>query len=435
MNNFDPPILPTLQAIIKKLTNYTSPNYWGLSLSDITFVCIQHLLFTTIDLIKALIILGAKPNNIHIMGKIYSSCPVVIEELTNLGVIYYPSSNPSRYGYFEYYFNGDIINMWSDITTDIITKSITKIIILDDGSKAISNIPQFLSNNYKIFSVEQTSSGVAHLKKKNIRFPVINVAYSAAKQLLEAPMIAKAVVNKLDRFLPLSPTTCGVVGLGVIGRAIAQKLLSLNHKVIVYDLAKEKYDFMNSVEIVENAQLLFQNSNYIFGCAGEDITVNLDLTQIQGIKNLISCSSQDIEFQTLLKIIHSTSPNYEVEDVLENIDFPIYNGVFKIYRGGYPVNLDNSGESVPAESIQLTRGLLLGGILQAIFQLSQDPVHSFHQYMLHPKLQKLVVQAWLNNQKEYISNRLIKKFLDDEWIKNNSRGEYIDNNIISKYFI
>jgi len=435
MNNFAPPILATLQVIIEKLKNYQSLNYRGLNLSDITFVCVQHLLFTTIDLIKALIILGAKPNNIHIMGKIYSSCPLVIEELTSLGVIYYPSSSPSRYGHFEYYFNGDIINMWSNITTDIITKSITKIIILDDGSKAISNIPQFLSENYKIFAVEQTSSGVAHLKKKNIRFPVINVAYSAAKQLLEAPMIAKAVVNKLDKFLPLFPTTCGVVGLGVIGRAISQKLLSLNHKVIVYDPAKEKYDFMNSVEIVENVQLLFQNSNYIFGCAGEDITVNLDLTQIQGIKNLISCSSQDIEFQTLLKIIHSTSPNYEVEDVLANIDFPIYNGVFKIYRGGYPVNLDNSGESVPAESIQLTRGLLLGGILQAIFQLSQEPVHTFHQYMLHPKLQKLVVQAWVNNQKEYISNRLIKKFLNDEWIKNNSRGEYIDNDIISKYFI
>ena len=73
--------------------------------------------------------------------------------------------------------------------------------------------------------------------------PVVNVAYSAAKQILESPMIAKAVIKKLDQILlrDIKNSICGVVGLGAIGRAIIQKLLSLGCKVVVYDKFDDKH--------------------------------------------------------------------------------------------------------------------------------------------------------------------------------------------------
>ncbi|MGI4752481.1 MAG: hypothetical protein ACRYE8_01975 [Janthinobacterium lividum] len=62
--------------------------------------------------------------------------------------------------------------------------------------------------------------------------------------------------------------------------------------------------------------------------------------------------------------------------------------------------------------------------------------------MLHPKIQQLVVQTLLNNLKETIdiNNILlpyvnsIKNFLNEEFLKENSRGQYIDNNIINNIF-
>lgn len=302
MKNSDTNILLTLQNIVDRLQDCKN-----LNLENVTFVCVQHLLFTTVDLIQALIMLGAKSSNIHIMGKIYSTCLKVVEQLTEIGVIYYPSTVPQQLGCFNSYFNNDIINMWNNIVNTIVDTKTTTIIILDDGSKCVTNIPEVLINNYRVFAVEQTSSGIAHIKKNNSILPVINVAYSAAKQILESPMIAKAVIKKLDRVLSLNirDLTCGVVGLGAIGQAIIEKLLSLNCQVIVYDRFEVKYPIMKNVKVANSIQSLFEESGYIFGCTGEDITTDLDINKIQGTKSLISCSSQDVEFQFLLQIDHS----------------------------------------------------------------------------------------------------------------------------------
>ena len=153
-------ILPTIQNIIDKLTGCKN-----VDLQNITFVCVQHLLFTTIDIIKALIILGAKPNNIHIKGKIYSTCPEVIKQLKEIGVIHHPSTEPKELGCFNSYFNNDIINMWNNVALSMIDTKSDTIIILDDGSKCVTNIPDALVSNYRVFAVEQTSSGIADIKK------------------------------------------------------------------------------------------------------------------------------------------------------------------------------------------------------------------------------------------------------------------------------
>ncbi|WP_375326741.1 NAD(P)-dependent oxidoreductase [Candidatus Tisiphia endosymbiont of Nemotelus uliginosus] len=426
-------MLPILQSIVDRVQT-TSP----FNLAKITFICVQHLLFTTVDIIKSLILLQAKPHNIHIMGKIYSSCPAVVDQLMTIGVNYHPSSYPSQLGHFNDYFNSDIINMWDKISDTIINTNSNTIIVLDDGGKAIANVPKELLQKYKTFVVEQTSSGMSYVTKNNIALPMINVAYSAAKQLLESPMIAKAVITKLIPSLPVhtNKAVCGVVGLGVIGRAVVELLLSLGHRVIVYDKLNAQYDLLNSVQFMADEQLLFQEADYIFGCTGEDITTSIDLTKLQGTKNFISCSSQDIEFCSLLKMIQNSS--YKATDVMDNIEYPlnteypIRGGIIRILKGGYPINFDNTGESVPAKDIQLTRALLFGGVIQAMLQSLQNPEPK--QYMLNPALQKFIVQELINSQspeERLYNSPLIIHFLNEQWIQNNSSGEYVDNNIIT----
>lgn len=48
------------------------------------------------------------------------------------------------------------------------------------------------------------SSGLTDIRMHRLSFPVVEVASSAAKQLIESPMIAEAVVQKLSAILPMS---------------------------------------------------------------------------------------------------------------------------------------------------------------------------------------------------------------------------------------
>lgn len=373
MNEYN--VLPTLQAIIEKVKTYQR-----LNLANITFVCVQHLVFTVVDLIQSLIILGAKPKNIHIMGKFYSTCLKVEEQLIQMGVVYHTSSCPQRFGYFKDYFNHDIKDMWDKISTNIET---SHIIVLDDGGQCIINIPKYLSKNHKIYTVEQTSSGIAQINNSNISFNLINVAYSCAKQFIESPMIAKIVITKLKQVLPLNSNNLvyGIVGLGAIGSSIIQKLLDTNQTIIIYDKEIEKGHLIGGIEVANNIQQLFQKADYILGCTGTDITISLDLYELYGTKYLISCSSQDVEFNSLLKVIHKNLA-YKSFNVLDDVKYPIKGGFIKILKGGYPINFDNSGKSVSAENIQLTRGLLLGGVIQATSQIIEKYTLEPTEYML-----------------------------------------------------
>src|SRR5262249_958172 len=67
-------------------------------------------------------------------------------------------------------------------------------------------------------------------------------------------------------------------------------------------------------------------------------------------------------------------------------------GTLTILRSGFPMTLDGSRESVPADQIQLTRALLLGGVLQAL----EVPSDDHHAVMLSPQLQARLTSIWFD---------------------------------------
>ena len=421
-------------SVLSYIVELFKQNNKNLNLGEITFICIQHLFFTTVSLIEALIDLGAMPHNIHIIGKIYSTCPEVVNRLRNKNVNCYGISEPERPGYFSEYFERDISKMWANIEKELILKPLNKIIILDDGGKCLQSVPTQLIEQHKICGVEQTSFGATNVKKFNIPFPVINVAYSAAKQTMESPMIAEAVVNKLEKLLTLGKDPSlvyGVVGLGAVGQAVANKLSSLNYQIMLYDRVQEKcfpFQTINNIKIAISTEQVFTKADYIFGCTGEDITLFLEIDALKqkGSKHLISCSSQDIEFQTFLRYIDKVTCKKQLK-ALDSIEYKFNDrDSLVIYNGGYPINLDNSGESVPAKDIQLTRGLLLGGVLQASCYLEHHEFLNNTLYMLSSYIQQIVVQNWLTDQ-GYKNMDFPNGFTDKIWIQNNSEGTYLDD--------
>jgi S-adenosylhomocysteine hydrolase len=430
----DPPVyqqeLPVLEAIVRAAPKDLS------GLHSIAFVCVQHLLFTTISLLESLVKLGIAPSNIHITGKSYSSSPLVIDHLIRYGYHYHPNMPQQNLGEFADCFKRDMALMWQAVYDDLKFKNISLIVILDDGGMCLTNVPAFIAEKYALVGIEQTTSGLTNPLMLELSFPVIEVASSAAKQILESPLIAEAVVKKLDTLLPTQRSlTCGVVGMGLIGAAISHKLISLNHKVITYDLDACKNKRIEKAHPAETLEEVFLSADYIFGCSGEDITEGFPLDILNKEKTFISCSSQDKEFRTLLKLFKQHHCVYH--NVLDNLDYTLNNQNIHIIRGGFPVNLDNSGESVSARDIQLTRGLLLSGALQAI-RIGSRPLpsnQSTWRYMLNPTLQSFVVSHWIPHSTTAVSS-FARSHLwqDDAWIAENSKGFYVQDSFLEQAF-
>jgi hypothetical protein len=142
------------------------------------------------------------------------------------------------------------------------------------------------------------------------------------------------------------------------------------------------------------------NCDWIFGCSGRDISeASIEQLKITPKdKTLVSCSSEDKEFLSLLRFIETQKPL--IFEPLETIVFQSERGgIIRLLRGGFPANFDNSGESVPANEIQLTRALVVGAVLQAIRFLIDEDVLA--QSAIHPlswEMQQFIVSEWLHHQ-------------------------------------
>jgi hypothetical protein len=123
----------------------------------------------------------------------------------------------------------------------------------------------------------------------------------------------------------------------------------------------------------------------IVGCTGEDALAGLEQGDSLAGKTLASCSSEDIEFQSLLM------SNVPAVSHLADREIRVPDGTCLVLRGGFPINFDGARESLPSEQIQPTRGLLLSGVLQAIGCLRDEMAPGTE--MLSPELQQLVLRT------------------------------------------
>lgn len=394
---------------------------------------VHHSLETSVNLVEAIIALGAQPKNIFVLEKHYSRCPEVAQKIIELGVYYQPCSTQISLGGFLTSFVRDINWMWSKLI-DNIGADIEEILILDHGGHALTYTPSILFEKYKVIGIEKTTSGFINLQEQNLLppFPLIGVANCAAKKILESPLIAEAVVNKLHSIIPLKDEniTCGVVGYGAIGKAVATKLYEMGHKVMVFDSNPEQLKpIKNTKGLVTTNELssLIAFSDYIFGCSGQDIAAkSLDPFILSPRdKVLISCSSEDKEFLSLIKAIPQRRVGKSITKPLDNIQYRTAMGAtIRILRGGFPVNFDHSGVSVPAKDIQLTRALVLAAVLQAV-QFFRQPQLLEHSgfYSLNAAAQSFIVNSWLPYQPpQRFAKEIIDNFKNEQWIADNSPG-------------
>ena len=415
-----------------------------LPLEKTALIYIHHPLQTSINVIKGMISLGAKPENIFVLGKHYSECISVVQQVIALGVQYQPCSAQIGLGKFSQNFIRDINWLWLNVLARM-RKEVEQILILDHGGCALTYTPPEIIKKYKVIGVEKTTAGLINLEAQGLQpFPIIGLANCAAKRILESPLIAEAIMQKLLPLVPINEyKVCGVVGYGAIGKAIANKLSTIGHKVLVFDShpsQRQEANLTKNVTIIHELSALIASADYIFGCTGRDITATLlDHFRLSpNNKTLISCSSEDKEFLSLLRMIQQKDNMNTYINPLADIKYQTEMGAtIHVLRGGFPVNFDNSEESVPAVDIQLTRALVIGSIIQATqFFKKTHLLNKGNIYKLDPIIQKFVINEWLKHQPpNRIPKTLIDKFQSTSWIAEHSGGDYELIAIFGKKFI
>jgi hypothetical protein len=353
------PEIPLLERVIQRIAApQEALKYKG-------FVCVQHLLETTGSLFEHLIGCGVDPKDILVLGKPYSTCDGVVAKLRELGVRVLPGTCAGSWGMGHEQVRREVDDLWSKARALAARRGWRGIIVLDDGGLCAAGVPGELRNTLPIMGVEQTMAGA---REPYPVIPVVEVASSAAKTLLEPPMIREAVLARLASrgYLNAGGKTYGVVGIGNIGKAIARGLVAAGHTVYVYDAVRDvkQYHDVPGAIVCERLEHLFRASNFIFGCTGTDILAGHEWWRgLEGAKTLVSCSSHDSEFCGMLLALNELpSPP---RNLLADVVLPLEKGQVQIIRGGCPANFDGTFESVPLRDIQMTRALLLAGIFQA----------------------------------------------------------------------
>lgn len=363
-------------------------------LADIGLVCVQHLLETTGSLFEKLIELGFRPQNLHVLGKAYSTDRSVHRRLIEMGVQVHSNEARFEYGKYSNQFAKEIQCMWMKAAVSLAQRGVSRVVVLDDGGMNIATVPSAFASKIPTIGVEQTMSGIALNRNEPPPIPFISVGSSPAKVLIEPQIIQREVFTKvLPIVKSLRSKTVGVVGTGHIGRAIISGLLRAGANVLVNDRRVERLSGVRGVKVCELG-VLYHCSEIIWGCSGSDHLMDQSWVEdLKGRKTLLSCSSKDIEFGTLLRTLDGPN-NGDNKNRLSDVDVKIADWTAHIVRGGFPVNFDGCNESAPIADIQLTRALLLAGILQG----TEQPIsgNSGDMINLDPNTQAKLVARWFS---------------------------------------
>lgn len=362
--------------------------------SDIHVAAIQHIIQCDVRLMASLKS-AASVASLKVLGKQYSTCSTVKMRFEELGIdIENHISNPEL-GQWDHCFTKDAEHLFNESMK--IVKEGSLQILVDDGGFLHRASHASEASSILRCGVEQTTSGVLNLLelyKTRQLYPIVDVAHSWAKRVFESPLIAKAVAERCAAIIesimpfPLATRTASVIGShGAIGSALAEMCLSLNVK-------PEYFDLDNPEELI-NAL----NSPIIFGCTGRDVFSGVDVRQFLEEhyranpngheKWFISCSSGDIEFQSLLKE-SSLKPEIINKGRMKHVS--LLNGRAYIFNKGFPSNFDKTEFSVPTPHILLTTMLMAAGIYQAVL-LALNGV-SPGLYELSPELQAIILKYW-----------------------------------------
>jgi len=347
----------------------------SLDLNGTLIVACQHFLRETCAWFAHLMSKGAI---IIAIGKDYSTCPEVARRLQRIGVkVVETPTWEWKPGEYASHLEAKAKLAWVEASKMIEEDEFKEVIVVDDGGVLHKTANGFVGKykKLKLCGVEQTTSGEVHAESESATYPVALVSRHKEKRKWESKIIAEKIYdNSLRQCAPLSGAgRIGIIGAGAIAAAVAEKFSDMGYTVFWFSDSEEFQLAGNKVNKKQTLEELLTETDFIFGCAGDDVLKKL-LDDSDGQRSLvagkwfISCSSSDTEFASLLKLKNDStalcSPlrlhNPFSTMVVQTLPDPCF-----VLNGGFPINFDRGRDSVPLHLIQFTRALMHMGLIEA----------------------------------------------------------------------
>jgi hypothetical protein len=442
--------MPSEREYLHRSANLVSPNAFGPELptvhrlmeaardsglvipSTVKLIAVQHMVRTNLTLFHALFTLGLQPRNTFVIGKGYSTSLSCLRTLRGTGVRVVKDLKPPQPGDYGEAREEDLRAFWRSVDGRGILQRQEKMLIADIGGRLLSLVEDECADfneKREVIGIEQTTSGIRRLEVRPRAFPVVNVAQAAAKPLHESRLVAQTIIDRVDQRRPgcWPHMRIGVVGMGEIGRAMITALVARGFEVMGAD-PEDRSRFSSALRPTPLASLV-ERSEIIFGCTGRDIFQKGLPIRHQPNLVLVSCSSEDEEFRSLLRQANSRGPQeWPAPDV--TILGP--SGPVTILAGGYPINFDTSGLSVPEQAIQATTALMLAGVLTAASMISDQLKNYPCAFVQLPlSLQAAILEHWRQlSAADWAFSKETNAIASLEYLAEHSAGRALDNQTI-----
>jgi hypothetical protein len=377
---------------------------------DTALVAVQHMLLQTVDLFKTVSAMGLKLENMFALGKVYSNSPPVIATLRSMGITVIDSTLPEP-GEFRSYFQRDVERLWQVAAETLRRRNIKRILVLDDGGICITSAPPEVLQRYALCGVEQTSLGMFLFEEKPPPFAVMSWARAAVKLEIGGPIFSQCFIDRLHtEFLhgrTLQGEQLGVIGMGSIGRAVANLAVRQGNKLFYYDpnpdlhLPSSLRDIVTRMDSVEELMI---SCDYVLGCSGRNpFKDKWPLEHRPGIK-LLSASSGDQEFGPIIRDLKQKADFKIAPETWDIISDHGPSGPIQVAYLGYPYTFVSRGiEAAPTQIVQFDTGGLLAALVQARLFLDEcetgrEPNKGIHR--VSPQAQRFVYERWVRAMKD-----------------------------------
>jgi hypothetical protein len=352
-------------------------------LKDVVIIGAQHILPSTLTMLRSFFDRGLSPAKVFLLGKCYSTDYETYNELRHLGAYVHPSSLEfDKARSFDSVYSGNIKLFVDRILENHSLLKNQLIVVLDDGGELIYYLNNHQNTeNLRIVALEQTSSGYEKLKHAHLNMSVVNVARSYVKTEYESKIVIQTAIKA---FYSSMVSNQGLIknvlifGNGALGNILAN-VLEGQFNISIFDIDPKKSD-LSREGYLDN----LTNFDLIVGCVGKTILSANEIKKLKPGTILVSLSSSDREFD-----ISELRRNALDISSCHN-DFICPNGV-RVLNCGFPINFSGDASCVDIEEFELTRALLTLGALQAI-ELSQEtglfPLNLAGQAMLVDRFSK-----------------------------------------------
>jgi len=399
---------------------------------DTALIAVQHMLEQTVNLFDTVAGMGVRYENIFALGKVYSNSCVVIKTLRNRGVTVVDSTMPQP-GKFDQYFEQDCKRLWQVAAEALARRRIKRILVLDDGGFCITTVPPELLRRYSMCGVEQTSLGMFLFEEKPPPFAVISWARAAVKLEIGGPIFSQCLIDRLTTGLrerwAFQREQLGLIGLGSIGRAMANLAAREGKRVFFYDPRKDLQIcpmLKRHISRLDSLEELMMRCDCVIGCSGRNpFKNNWPLNHKSGIR-LLSGSGGDQEFGPIINYL-KTKPDFHVDEKTWEVRSELGPcGPIQIAYLGYPYNfVSRAPEAVPTRIVQLETGGLLAALIEARMYLKlceEGRARNSGMHRVSPGAQSFVYDEWLRAMKA-LKIDIVKTFGYDPAMLNGAQHE------------